>query len=367
MEATKYRGARLSFIDAAKGVGILMIMFGHITSLSNPVDSWMSSFKISVFYVVTGYLYSYTQTPIKRNFGEFSKRLFETLLIPYLWFSLFGSLFKAACVLLRHEGLTEALLMLMRCLANTLVLKGINSLWFIPTTIIGALVFYGLLHAPKGIQLTYAIFGPFAVSIARQTVLASETLTGTYVYWLVILAGKLIPVVGKGLMAAWFMGTGYLWQTACPAHNRNNTSKELWAGIALCIVNICLSRLNHGAVDINLLREGSRPWLFYASGVVGSFGLLLLLKSVCSTHATHWLEYLGKNSFVIMATQTVFGLRDIAYAGWDSLVPIPTAVSFEYIFECFMALLVLVLLEYAAVEIINSHFPFLLGKRRTYN
>ena len=34
---------RIAYVDAAKGLSILMIALGHITKLGNPVDLWWSS------------------------------------------------------------------------------------------------------------------------------------------------------------------------------------------------------------------------------------------------------------------------------------------------------------------------------------
>ena len=38
---------RIKYIDLCKGLGILMVTWGHITKLDNPVDTWAASFKIS--------------------------------------------------------------------------------------------------------------------------------------------------------------------------------------------------------------------------------------------------------------------------------------------------------------------------------
>ena len=43
---------RIGYVDAAKGLGMLLIMLGHITKYDNPVDLWMSSFKVVILYYV---------------------------------------------------------------------------------------------------------------------------------------------------------------------------------------------------------------------------------------------------------------------------------------------------------------------------
>lgn len=34
------RKRRIKYIDLCKGLGILMVTWGHITKLGNPVDTW---------------------------------------------------------------------------------------------------------------------------------------------------------------------------------------------------------------------------------------------------------------------------------------------------------------------------------------
>jgi len=61
---------RIAYVDAAKGLSILMIALGHITKLGNPVDLWMSSFKVSIFYIISGFLMCYSGSVKNRNFRK---------------------------------------------------------------------------------------------------------------------------------------------------------------------------------------------------------------------------------------------------------------------------------------------------------
>ena len=60
---------RIGYVDATKGLGMLLIMFGHVTEYDNPVDLWMSSFKVVIFYIMSGFLMSYSGSIKKRSFG----------------------------------------------------------------------------------------------------------------------------------------------------------------------------------------------------------------------------------------------------------------------------------------------------------
>lgn len=81
----------LGFVDAAKGLGMLAIIWGHMDYLWSTSSVWFSSFKIAVFYVVVGLLKAY-------RYGERGQRdscaqvMKKTLVFPGdpLW-RVFGS------------------------------------------------------------------------------------------------------------------------------------------------------------------------------------------------------------------------------------------------------------------------------------
>ena len=43
---------RKKYLDAAKGWGILMVVFGHITKLGNPIDIWFGAYKLAVCFIL---------------------------------------------------------------------------------------------------------------------------------------------------------------------------------------------------------------------------------------------------------------------------------------------------------------------------
>ena len=96
---------RIGYVDAAKGLGMLLIMLGHITKYDNPVDLWMSSFKVVIFYIMSGFLMSYTGSVKKRSFGVFMKKTLTSLAIPYVTFSILGIMFKVGCIYVKEKPL----------------------------------------------------------------------------------------------------------------------------------------------------------------------------------------------------------------------------------------------------------------------
>lgn len=49
---------RLTYIDWAKGIGMFFIMLGHVNRIDNPLITYGDTFKIVIFYIISGYLFS---------------------------------------------------------------------------------------------------------------------------------------------------------------------------------------------------------------------------------------------------------------------------------------------------------------------
>lgn len=101
----------LGFVDAAKGLGMLAIIWGHMDYLWSTSSVWFSSFKIAVFYVVVGLLKArrYEARGQEESCGAvWGKRLYS-LVIPYGVYSLLAILAHLAFAAVRHQGIREAL------------------------------------------------------------------------------------------------------------------------------------------------------------------------------------------------------------------------------------------------------------------
>lgn len=354
---------RIAYVDAAKGLSILMIALGHITKLGNPVDLWMSSFKVSIFYIISGFLMCYTGSVKKRSFREFTGNIIKSLGVPYLAFSVIGTFFKTACIFLKHKPSAKIWDTFLSYFYDSLFLKGVNSMWFIPTLFIGELIFFWLVRSPKVIKALYAVAGLFAVSLSAVINTAFSpggmfALQPGDTYDNVI---RLSNAVCKGFSAAWFLGAGYIIYIF---YSRlKEAGIKLISGVILSSVNLVLSQINTG-VDFNQMKEGAYPYLFYICGITGSVGAILLLDFITSYIKLDFLDYWGKNSLIVMCTHTVLGMRTVVYEGWKKVGYIPNTGNLEYICECLVVLAILLMIEYTMTEIINSRFPFLIGKSR---
>jgi acyltransferase len=85
---------RVEWIDAAKGVGIALIVVGHVWSLHDPplAYQWLYAFHVPLFFFLAGVALK----PTGHSLPQFAAVRARALLVPYLWYGLLGYLFYVA-------------------------------------------------------------------------------------------------------------------------------------------------------------------------------------------------------------------------------------------------------------------------------
>ena len=81
------REKHLEYIDMVKGIGIALVVIGHSTYVSEPVLTWLTSFHMPLFFVVSGILFAYKKSEAE-PFGAYVRKRFCGMILPYFWFSL---------------------------------------------------------------------------------------------------------------------------------------------------------------------------------------------------------------------------------------------------------------------------------------
>jgi acyltransferase len=95
---------RTQWIDSAKGLGILLIFFGHVYSTVTPsaLYVYIYAFHVPLFFFISGL----TLRPGAGPLGSVVQKKLRTLIVPYLWYALLGYLFYVAGYLLaQRQGL----------------------------------------------------------------------------------------------------------------------------------------------------------------------------------------------------------------------------------------------------------------------
>lgn len=87
---TKYR---LQYIDIAKGIGIFLVVLGHVYR-GNVVQNWLYSFHMPLFFFISGWLYNGNKV-FKSGYITFIKKKARRFLVPYMVFILMNYIYWA--------------------------------------------------------------------------------------------------------------------------------------------------------------------------------------------------------------------------------------------------------------------------------
>lgn len=83
----KQRSERLLFLDIARGIGIMLVVLGHLWSAPEELRKYIYSFHMPLFFVISGYLYNDNKYQFYR-FREYLEVKLNQLIIPYFTLAL---------------------------------------------------------------------------------------------------------------------------------------------------------------------------------------------------------------------------------------------------------------------------------------
>lgn len=89
---------RVGWIDYAKSTGIFLVVLLH-THCTYATTSFLSAFRLPLFFFISGFLFSYRSNP---DYKRFAYKRFRQLVVPYLWINLLA--YVAWLLVLRHFG-----------------------------------------------------------------------------------------------------------------------------------------------------------------------------------------------------------------------------------------------------------------------
>lgn len=341
---------RISYIDMAKGIGIILVVYGHLGFASESVLTWITSFHMPLFFILSGMLLSHTNA-VKYSMADFISKKAKALLIPYFAFSILSILFSAILDFGTFASyLPDALL-------QTFSFYGISVLWFLPALFFGETIFLWLRK-----HTSFVLTGIFSIVICLLTVFS---VTIYHYYYVIdfsnsfsILGAYLISVLVRTGIAVTFLAIGYYIQ-----HFFFQKERPIWiyAGLTLLflILNILLAQKN-GLVDLHYLLFNDY-FLYFGAAFTGSMAVICLSAFLPASKA---LLYIGKNSLIIMATHMNCRFLGICYAVGSLLyshLPVIGTLGYQAI-----VIFCMIGLELGAIYGINRYAPFLLGKKNSY-
>ena len=271
--------ARIRWIDAAKGIGLLCVILGH---LHIPlVDTWVYFFHMPLFFFLSGFVFSGG----KYDFQTFLKKKLRSLVLPY--FTLGGVIFLFWCLLYVMEGRPGDDYLQM--LKNFLVQEHFWTVWFLACLFLTELIYYGIhrLLGKKPLVATAASTALCAFGIARYRL-----------GW-----GSLPWNLDVALVAQFFFHLGFCTRGLEPKLRRFDDWKLLprlltagmMMGLDLVLGFVCI-RLSGASLDMSVGWYGN-AFLIFPAALCGIAGVILLAR----IFTWKWLSWLGGHTMVIFA------------------------------------------------------------------
>ncbi len=272
---------RRNYIDIVKGVSILTLVFLHFEQGYIETNYNFFIVRSPAFYMVIGWLWGMSST--KRTLKEHWSRRYKSLILPYVWFSLIFILIDLIFVL---TNLVEPFI-LWRDIYKTLCLRGIGTLWFLPSLLFGESLF---IIARDGNNKTRALILLFVfVSIFMLKKVLGYIDDGT----LRNIINAPLQVISRSAMATLFISIAYV-------------LSERFSSKILSLNKIC-----HFAIGLLGLILSFFVWNF-CSSIFGTFHyiissfmsgafMIILAMSIENLLIMKPIIYFGRNSLILMA------------------------------------------------------------------
>ena len=337
---------RLTYLDMAKGIGIFLVILGHIEYIREDTLKWISSFHMPLFFVIGGILAYEKREEGRPLFSALAARARGTL-VPYAAFTIMLLTMNTLEHFLEPGALSGA--QLARQYVDAATGYGIHILWFLPAYFTAGAIFLllerGLRPVSRNLAVLLLAVGAYGVTVIfrlDQYAVTDLSLTG--------FAGMdLLITLLRGILAmpfllmGWYLGAFY-----------GRLPRKAFPVLALLLIPGGILALHLSVFDLHYLYV--EPW-HYLAAFLSCAGLTALMRALPAIRPLAWL---GRNSLVIMCTHAAFFVVYYVSLGMffiDNRIPLPQPV-----FNLGVAVLVCAA-EIPVVLIFNRYFGYLLGRK----
>ena len=369
---------RLAFIDRAKGIGILMVVFSHLSSMTgfgNRLWSWYNPFMLTLFFMISGGMRRNRESG--KAFPAFVRRRAHALLLPYFVFDILALGIQTVLNYWRG-GVPEAAAKLQIGLVRIFTLQGLGPDWFLPVLFFAELLLdLCLRYGRKSIaevreycrsggnsgtagSLPFTMAVLFAVSVVAVFCLGGERLA---------VLGPFRFVIVKALAAAGFLVLGY----ACMPIMQTIPGLLPAAAISLIGTLFIAGRYN---LDFNQLDFGSRPLLLYADTLLGTCFVLCVSRipdlirerfggdqqEKQRENPRGLLQEFGRESLTIMCTHLEWQIVPIIHFGWAAVAGMSPQEGKRFYAEMLIKLGLVMAVELGLIPALRRLMPWLYRK-----
>lgn len=287
---------RLNVLDVAKGIGIILVVFAHV-NYTHELLVFIYSFHMPLFFLISGMLFQKEKYP---KFGEFVKRRFKGLMVPYVIYEMFSilCLYGAERIYgtwqlfdISKEQYLDYIYQIV--ISNWSRVHVNQPLWFLPCLFLVEILYFFLAKLRPVIRVPLCAGLVTAGWILESGMLSFDNFL---LPWSLDSA-----LVALGFYAIGNMSAPYI--KNCILKIKKYRYKSVLCvemSILLFMILLPLAMMNEKiTLGSKILNNG---FLLFINGVLGT--ILVLVISIL-LEKSRFLMYCGRNSFQIMASHYI--------------------------------------------------------------
>lgn len=323
---------RINFIDYTKGYGILLVVMSHIMPYFDILKFWyhyIEGYHMTLFFIIAGVLNSYRNKD-GESWKKFVLKRYKSLIIPYIYFSLFNTTLKFAVLLVEHNMTKEVFNSEM----VELLIKGNGTVWFLVTLFLTELMYrFVSKFKSKMLSVLLALVCLILCFLVKNT------------------PYPLVVVILRVMAAYSFYVSGIL----LGKYVLQKYSINSYFGTLLVFLGL-----------FSFYKLGSNYSFFYANFqnplgsiltiYLSSFGFIFIFKNI-NRDFKIW-SYIGRNSLIIMLVHPIV-LLFYSYPAKGTFLLLPYITQWMILISVFVTIIVV---NVIAIQIINKKIPFIIGK-----
>lgn len=329
---------RIEWIDFARGIVMLLVIWGHIDIEYMPFFTWTNAIKLPVFFAISGYFFSVNNDKL----SIILKKKVRALIVPYFFLGGISIAVSYLFKIISGETFTADLIL-------SFVLG--KEFWFIPCLFVSFFILILLFRIFDG-KINHII----AASIIILVIGCVTIRQGAVRIWR----------WDTALIAQFFVMSGYIYKNIIEPSVMKFVDEGI-ATLIIVVVYIGLIFISENTkygflVDMNL-NQYSNIIICLLACVLGILLLFSISKLIFNNRNPFCksIEFVGKNTlcYFILSFQCMHLTERLVTAFQNKLFFVRNdLISDIVVFIC-------VCLELAVISVtINRYFPFIIGKRR---
>ena len=261
---------RIDGIDIAKGIGMALVVLGHLTPRTQVLRILAYSFHMPLFFILSGYFYN-EKKPVSLSI----KKDFHKLILPAYGVLLFDSLVSV----IKSVFDKAAWPTLIDWMEGIILYEGVlwnSPVWFLLTLFLCKNIF--LLCSRIHKSLPYVIMSIFVIACSLNLNMFLPSWGGINI-----------------IMAFPFFAAGVILK------HLNYKQPGILVNLILTVTWV-LASIYNGYTDIHIQMNGNNYLIFLFTGIAGSYLCVALSTLISKISLGSFLKKLGADSFIILLT-----------------------------------------------------------------